>query len=192
MSDLPTTRAEALSLGLPYYFTGQPCKHGHIAKRRVKNGDCVECAREAMRKYREAHPEKVREGDRRWRAENADKERERCRKWKAANREKAREQSRQWAEANRDKRNAVDAARNARKLNATPLWADLAAIKSIYAKCAQVNAETGIKHHVDHIVPLKGRNVCGLHVETNLQILTASENIKKGNRLPHDRRCCPA
>lgn len=148
--------------------------------------------REKDRKWREANPEKKRENDRQYRKANPEKKREQSRKWSAANPEKVREGDRRWRAANRDKRNAFGAARKSRKLNATPPWADLAAIKSIYAECARIVADTGVAHHVDHIVPLQGRTVCGLHVETNLQILTASENIKKGNRLPHERRCCPA
>jgi hypothetical protein len=62
----------------------------------------------------------------------------------------------------------------AAKLRAIPLWADLSSIKGIYLKCP-----TG--HHVDHIVPLRGGKVCGLHVENNLQYLTAEENLKKSN-----------
>lgn len=197
MPDLPTTRAEALSLGLTRYFTGKPCKHGHIAERHAGKGNCVECVRERLRqwiadnpekvreKYRKwakANPERVREGERRWVKANPEKKREGDRRWRAENAAKERERKRKWSAANRDKHNAVQATRRARKSNATPPWVNMAAIKSIYAKCARVSAETGIEHHVDHIVPLKGRNVCGLHVETNLQVLTASENISKGNR----------
>lgn len=222
MSELPATREEALALGLTRYFTGQPCKNGHIAERYESSGHCAECVRESCWKWREDNPDKMREKKRQWNAKNADKERERKRKWRAANREKARESNRRYIKANREgvrerdrryresnpekrrelsrkwgarnpeKRAAYAAARKSRKLNATPPWADMAAIEAIYAERKRVSAETGIEHHVDHIVPLRGKHVCGLHVPWNLQILTASENIKKGNRLPHDRRCCPA
>ena len=71
--------------------------------------------------------------------------------------------------------NADCAKRNARKIRATPLWADLDAIKDVYLE-AQYQ-----QMHVDHTVPLKGKNVCGLHVWDNLQLLTEKENCRKGN-----------
>lgn len=68
--------------------------------------------------------------------------------------------------------------RNAMLL-ATAGWADKKAIKAIYEEARRRSTETGIPHEVDHIVPIQGRKVCGLHVENNLQILTKSENIRK-------------
>ena len=78
--------------------------------------------------------------------------------------------------------NATGMKRYALKKNALPVYADLDAIKKIYRKSHLLSLITGIKYHVDHIIPLKGRNVCGLHIETNLQILSASENCSKHNK----------
>lgn len=70
----------------------------------------------------------------------------------------------------------IEAKRRACKLKATPNWSNKDEIKNIYANCPD-------GYHVDHIVPLQGVNVCGLHVPCNLQYLLAAENIKKKNRV---------
>lgn len=59
---------------------------------------------------------------------------------------------------------------------------DFEQIKQIYLKCKIITEQTGIEHHVDHIIPLRGENVCGLHVPWNLQIITAEENLRKSNK----------
>jgi hypothetical protein len=76
---------------------------------------------------------------------------------------------------------AYVAARQKRIKIATPAWADLDAIKEFYIKARQLTADTGIPHEVDHIVPIKGKLVSGLHVPANLQVITEFENISKNN-----------
>lgn len=61
-------------------------------------------------------------------------------------------------------------------------WSRAADINAIYEECSRKTIATGIKHEVDHIVPLKGKNVCGLHVLENLRIITACDNRTKSNR----------
>jgi 5-methylcytosine-specific restriction endonuclease McrA len=67
------------------------------------------------------------------------------------------------------------------KLRAIPSWADHALIADIYAY-AKIMRDAGVDCHVDHIIPLQGETVSGLHVHTNLQVLLAADNIRKGNR----------
>jgi hypothetical protein len=74
---------------------------------------------------------------------------------------------------------------NARRtwlLQAIPPWADLKAITQIYHEARRLSIRTGVDHHVDHVIPLRAKLVCGLHCENNLQILTAQTNLSKGNR----------
>lgn len=73
------------------------------------------------------------------------------------------------------------AERRARKANATPPWADHDKINAVYAEAAALRS-LGVDVDVDHIVPLKGRNVSGLHVHFNLQLMLSTENKSKGNR----------
>lgn len=73
---------------------------------------------------------------------------------------------------------ARTAKRRSQKLNATPPWVDTAALTRVYEQCPE-----GME--VDHIVPLQGKDVCGLHVPWNLQYLTPEENRRKGNRYGH-------
>ena len=99
---------------------------------------------------------------------------EMAKKYRERNRQKCLQASRTWRKKNLEYDAFRSATYRATKINQTPKWANLAKIKEVYLNCPD-------GFHVDHIVPLRGKNVCGLHVENNLQYLTAQENLKKRN-----------
>jgi len=151
---------------------------------------------EAARKWGLANPEKIRENSRKYREANLEKTREvarkynednpeRIRKYREANRERAREVTRKWAAANPGRNRANCIKRQAKKLNATPSWLTPEhheQMVDLHAQAVIAEQLTGVKHHVDHIEPLQGKDRCGLHVPWNLQVLEARENSAKGNR----------
>ena len=119
---------------------------------------------------------------------NHEKIRARQKRYHQKNREnllpEIRARGKRWREENSDK-NAAKATRyRAAKLNATPKWANQEEIEYYYRIAKFFTDISGgfVKHHVDHIVPLKGKNVCGLHVENNLQVLIDKHNLIKSNK----------
>ena len=90
------------------------------------------------------------------------------------------------------RRQHESAQRRAAKANASPPWADHVAIRTVYERAGEIQRATGRKVHVDHIVPLRGRVVSGLHVANNLQIISAQENMRKSNKFTGDVGELPA
>jgi chlorite dismutase len=89
-------------------------------------------------------------------------------------------------EANKGRYLANFLKRREQKRRALPAWADLKAIEAIYAQARKLRDETGLEYEVDHIIPLQGETVSGLHVHTNLRIILRKENRSKSNRLLED------
>lgn len=149
---------------------------------------------ENNRAYYRANFDRYSELAKKWAAKNPDKRLEISRKYRTEKLERARQNEAAYRERNREICNArirewkaknkpliayYSRTRHAVRRNAVPAWADLEAIKLIYEEAARRRAETGEDWHVDHIVPLKGKTVCGLHCEANLQIIPKVENLRK-------------
>lgn len=153
----------------------------YCTRYREANRDLV---RERVAAFQKEYPERQREFEIKYRARHPDRRKASCAKYrgKPGVLEKERENWAAWAKENRDKLAAKAAARRALKLKATPLWVNLVEIEAFYVEARRLTIETGIEHHVDHIVPLKSKVVCGLHCPANLQVLPGPENLSKNNR----------
>ena len=209
-----TLRKVAKLQGLSHYFTGKPCKYGHLSKRLTLDGGCLECCRikgknrrldnfdrvnEISRNWILRNPEKIKARDKKRYAENRESEIQRRRDHRIANlddqlnkrriryyKNKTEElkAAKEWKYKNKPRLAALEMKRRAAKLNRTPSWlnqSDLDIIVDIHVIAARVSKETGVKHQVDHVIPLQGKLVSGLHVSNNLQLLTAKANLSKGN-----------
>ena len=192
--NLPKTRAEAKAAGAKYYFTGEPCKHGHIAPRKTK-GACLECLKDEWAKGNQTRAEyfraynqreDVKERKNEWYQENRDQVIQ-----AAATRpaERLREYRNAWKEANKVQVRADTKARRRKHRNATPPWINRkqkSNIRHLYQIAITMTQTTGEQYVVDHIYPLRSEVVCGLHVPWNLRVVTRDENLRKSNTLPDD------
>jgi len=128
-----------------------------------------------------AGPKKMNEASRAWYAANSERARAERKVYRGANIELIKIRESAYQRANPAKMNAKNAKRRARKMHATPVWANEFYISEIYDLAARRTKLFGFSWHVDHAVPLQGRNVCGLHVHNNLQVITGVENMRKHN-----------
>ena len=144
-----------------WYFTGIPCKRKHIAPRLKSNRQCKQCAYDRRAKYEESTSYV---------------------KWKQANKNKV---ASSWQKRNSSSVNANTRKYQASKINRTPSWLSkeqLLEVKDFYKMAKELELVFPWKQHVDHIVPLQGKTISGLHVPWNLQIIPAKENMIKNNR----------
>lgn len=162
------------------------------AERRGKFGVravCKHCmnavGREYSRVYRKENPAKVKATNRAQYLKTIPENRARHAAWVRANPERKRELMRSHYARHPHVFKAAAKARMAAKLRATPAWANQFFIEEAYALAGLRSAQqTGgiAKWHVDHIIPLRSKLVCGLHVENNLEVIPAGDNIRKSNR----------
>lgn len=145
--------------------------------------DNPEKMRVAVRKSMAKNRHKYAETDLAWKSANTDKTRAYYKKYQAANRAKCNAATSRWAKNNPGHAAELAATRRFRIKNATPGWVDRTGLREFYIASAHISDISGIPHEVDHVYPLVHAKFSGLHVPWNLQILTASENSSKGNRL---------
>jgi hypothetical protein len=192
--DLPKTRAEAKATGATYYFTGEPCKHGHIAPRKTK-GACVECLRDEWKRGAVTRADYFAAYNRN------DVVKEQKHDWYLANREQViaraklqtKDQKRAyqtaWKERNLVWVRADTKARRRKHRQATPPWItrkQKSEMRALYQIAITMTKTTGEAYVVDHIYPLRSDTVCGLHVPWNLRVITREENLRKSNLLLDD------
>lgn len=135
------------------------------------------------RAYRADHRELFAESNRRDWEKHKPERIAACKEYREQNRGKMRELTAAWKAAHPEANAHHVGLRRTRQMQATPAWADLAAIKVLYKQATDLRRQTGQKWHVDHVVPLKHPLVCGLHVPANLCVIPAADNQSKGNRL---------
>lgn len=128
---------------------------------------------------------KCKKCEKRYSENNKEKIVEYSKKYNQEHKKEKAEYDKKYRKEHRNQYNAHSAKYTASKLNATPMWLTKKQEKEMlvfYTKAKKLELETNIEYHVDHIIPLQGANVCGLHVPWNLQVITAEENLKKGNK----------
>lgn len=162
-------------------------------KGKISNYCCKLCSSIKLKNLSEEEKEHKREYLRKYHKDNyqliKEKRSEYLKQYYVDNKEKQQEKGRSWRKNNPDLNAAKEARRRSRKLQRTPSWMtkeEESKIKSIYKMCRAISKKTGIPHHVDHIIPLQGKLVSGLHTISNLQIITQTENIRKYNKLIED------
>ena len=113
---------------------------------------------------------------------NKERENKNNAKWLSQNKEKHNEYYRKYYDNNKYKEIARSVHKRTRFLQRSVSWADQDKIRDFYKEAQRLTKEKSIAYHVDHIIPLQGKLVSGLHVETNLQVIPASENLSKSNK----------
>ena len=147
---------------------------------------CSSCMNANSKNWQRKNKEHVKKVAKQWRENNSQYMKEWNSEYYKKNKKRISEYSAEYKKANLASHAKKEAKRRASKLRASPTWLtidDDFMFNEIYQMRKIRTADTGVEHHVDHIIPLQGRNVCGLHVWCNLQLLPASENIRKSNKL---------
>lgn len=166
----------------PIHRTPEARKAADKAKAKRYRDKNYQASLDRNNAWRHANPDKVSARRAKWNAENHWRMKGYSDKWRLANPDKVRIRGQNWRANNPGKVAERGMRRYAQKVNATVSWANDWIMEEIYDLAVRRTSATGVEWQVDHIVPLCSPLVCGLHVEHNLQVITALENRSKGNR----------
>lgn len=154
---------------------------------------CKNCEKSRTKKYNIENSKKVKENKKKYYILNREKLINKSQEYYQSVKNdpifkiKSCERSKKWKKENPEKHAIKETKRRLKLIKATPKWLskeEVQKIKGIYRKCKSLtNKETGVYYHVDHIIPLQGTTVSGLHVPWNLQIIKREINLKKHNKL---------
>ena len=158
----------------------KPCRAAIERERRINHGEDIRAQERA--RYQSDKTGKV-AAIKRYYAANRDKILERNAGLYLAKADEIKEYAKTYRAENKDKVREWNGSRRALIRNACPSWADRKAIAAVYHQAYELEQATGIAHHVDHIIPLAGKNICGLHVHGNLRAIPAVDNMRKGNKV---------
>lgn len=148
-----------------------------------RNSRCKTCKQALSKAWREKNPDHKQEYQRIWHENNRERVSAYRKDRYARHAESERAYMRDYKAANRDRYTAHENRRRAAELNQTLAGDFEREIQQLFSEAARLTRETGIPHNVDHIVPLQGREMRGLHVPWNLRVIPASENFQKKNRV---------
>lgn len=164
---------------LEYFYPKKLGKFGREAS-------CIACTKQSQLLWRQNNKELKKAMDSAYRIANAEKVRIYKKSWADRNPDKIYQSQKTWRDKNPSKTLEYGIKHRKRRdrlvRQHTPKWVDQSEILKIYRDCRSMTRKTGIVHHVDHIIPLKGKNVCGLHCPANLQIIPAIDNLRKSNK----------
>ena len=150
---------------------------------------CKECRSAANMQWHKKNAIKSKENHVQWISENKEKVALDAKKWRDCNKNAHSLNNKLWKQKNASRNTFNSSMARARRSTATPPCLSpiqLAQIQEMYDIAVARTVQTGIKHNVDHIHPLKGNGYSGLHVPCNLRVITATENIIKKNRIPEE------